>query len=188
MSSTWTSRRLQANGFFRGAAIASRRTPTCSICPARAVVIQPQHAFRHVDRGTVWLERCGGVGSLHPVWLERCGGARSLQPIWLKRCGGAGSRRAVWLRRSVSAASPIRDLLLRVVELQHGEADDEGHENGRLRAGGAEVETDEAVLVQLEDHDRRGVARAALGHRVDDAERFEEGEDHVEGDEVEGDG
>src|SRR5262249_52578623 len=83
--------------------------------------------------------------------------------------------------------SPVRDLFLGEAELQDGEADDEGQEDHRLRARGAEVEADEAVAVELVHQDLGGLAGTALGHRVDDPERLEEREHHVEHDEVERD-
>src|SRR5438094_7342978 len=95
----------------------------------------------------------------------------------LRRAPAATSTRA---RTAGAATTLIRHLLLGVLELQHRQADDHDHEDHRLRGRRAEVEPDEAVVPQLVDHDLRRAAGAALRHRVDDAERVEEGEDHVD--------
>src|SRR5207249_9694701 len=54
------------------------------------------------------------------------------------------------------------------------------HQHHRLRRGVAELQALEAVPPRAVDEDRRGVAGAALGHRVHEAERVEERERHVE--------
>src|SRR5262245_3838157 len=67
---------------------------------------------------------------------------------------------------------------LDVAELHDGQGDDD--EDGRLCGRDAEILATETVLVDLEDQDLGRLTRPALGERIDDAERVEEGIDDVD--------
>src|SRR3984893_15203937 len=118
----------------------------------------------------------------------------SVPPPARSRRGASAARARTWSCSSWVAPtalkprlSSVSHLFLGEAELEDGEGDDHGHEDHRLGARGAQVEPDEAVAVELVDHDLGGPAGPALGHRVDDPEGFEEREHHVEHDQGEGD-
>src|SRR5450432_1688542 len=80
---------------------------------------------------------------------------------------------------SVGVPSVVH-FLLDEAELDDGERDDDRHQHHRLRRRATEVERLEAIVVDLVDEDRRVLARASFGRRIDDAEGVEEGVDNVD--------
>src|SRR5439155_23892874 len=84
-----------------------------------------------------------------------------------------------------SRSSLILNLALDIAELQDGERDNDDHQHHRLRVGSTEVESLEAVGIDLVDEDLRSLPRTAAGRGVDDAERVEEREDDVDDQEKE---
>src|SRR3990172_10795095 len=71
-------------------------------------------------------------------------------------------------------------------ELDHGERDDDEHQDHRLRRRAAEVGRLDPVVVDLVDEDLGRLPRAALRGGVDHAEGFEEGVNDVHDEQKEG--
>src|SRR6188472_2581709 len=74
--------------------------------------------------------------------------------------------RIAWAKKSNQgrfSTISVLDLLLDETELEHGEQDDDQHEDHRLRGRAAQVGRLHAVVIDLVDQDLRGAGGATLG-------------------------